>query len=115
MRVALEVAKEQETLSQVAAKHGISPSLAASWRDELLAGADDIFGKARTERERKEQEEAAKRRYDDALKTIGQLTAGRDFLQRSCDDKRIQSGGARQPQVSFRRGSGGRGPASSWA
>ncbi len=46
MRVALEVAKEQETLSQVAAKHGISPSLAASWRDELLAGADDIFGKA---------------------------------------------------------------------
>ena len=59
MKVALEVAKEQETLSQVAAKHGISPSLAASWRDELLAGADDIFGKAGTERERKEQEEAA--------------------------------------------------------
>ena len=85
MRVALEVAKEQETLSQVAAKHGISPSLAASWRDELLAGADDIFGKARTERERKEQEEAAKRRYDDALKTIGQLTVERDFLQRFCD------------------------------
>ena len=86
MRVALEVAKEQETLSQVAAKHGISPSLAASWRDELLAGADDIFGKARTERERKEQVEAAKRRYDDALKTIGQLTVERDFLQRFCDD-----------------------------
>ena len=31
MAVALEVAKEQETLSQVAAKHSVSPSLAAAW------------------------------------------------------------------------------------
>ncbi len=30
MKVALEVEKEQETLSPVAAKHGESPSLAAS-------------------------------------------------------------------------------------
>lgn len=33
-----------------------------------------------------EQEEAAGRRHDDALKTIGQLTVERDFLQRFCDD-----------------------------
>lgn len=81
----MAVAKEQETLSQVAAKHGVSPSLAAAWRDELLAGADSIFGRTKEERERKEQEEAAQRRYDEALKTIGQLTVERDFLQRFCD------------------------------
>ena len=85
MAVALEVAKEQETLSQVAAKHGVGPSLAAAWRDELLAGADSIFGRTKEERERKEQEEAAQRKYDEALKTIGQLTVERDFLQRFCD------------------------------
>lgn len=39
----------------------------------------------RGERERKEQEEAAQRRCDEALKTIGQLTVERDFLQRFCD------------------------------
>ena len=83
MAVALEVAKEQETLSQVAAKHGVSPSLAAAWRDELLVGADSIFGRTKEERERKE--EAAQRKYDEALKTIGQLTVERDFLQRFCD------------------------------
>ena len=55
MKVTLEVEKEQETLSLVAAKHGESLSLAASWKDELLAGADDIFGKARTECASKEQ------------------------------------------------------------
>ena len=47
MAVAMEAAKEQETLSQVAAKHGVSPSLAAAWRDELLAGADSIFGRTK--------------------------------------------------------------------
>ena len=35
MAVALGVAKEQGTLLQVAVKHGVSPSLTPSWRDEL--------------------------------------------------------------------------------
>lgn len=43
MAVALEVAKEQETLLGVAAKHGVSPSLAAAWKYELFAGTDSIF------------------------------------------------------------------------
>lgn len=43
----------REDLSQVAAEHGVGPSLAAEWRDGLLDGADDVFGKTQQERERK--------------------------------------------------------------
>lgn len=87
MRVALEVFKGDKTLSQVASENGISPSLAAEWRDQLLNdGARDVFGKTGGDRERKVREEAAAKEHDELLRTIGQLTVERDFLQRFCDE-----------------------------
>ena len=87
MRVALEVYKGEKTLSQVASENGIAPSLAAEWRDQLLdEGATDVFGKTKQERERKAREEAAAKEHDELLRTIGQLTVERDFLQRYCDE-----------------------------
>ena len=87
MRVALEVYKGEKTLSQVASENGIAPSLAAEWRDQLLdEGATDVFGKTKQERERKAREEAAAKEHDELLRTIGQLTVERDFLQRFCDE-----------------------------
>ncbi|MCH4083819.1 MAG: transposase [Olsenella sp.] len=87
MRVALEVYKGEKTLSRVASENGIAPSLAAEWRDQLLdEGATDVFGKTKQERERKAREEAAAKEHDELLRTIGQLTVERDFLQRFCDE-----------------------------
>ena len=86
MAVALDVVRGEKTLSQVASEHGVAPSLACEWRDRLVASAGDVFGKSKAERERKRAEEAARKRYDDALRTIGQLTVERDFLQRFLDD-----------------------------
>ncbi|QUC02524.1 transposase [Atopobium sp. oral taxon 416] len=67
MAVAIDVVRGEKTLSQVAAEHGVSPSLAAEWRDELPDGADDVSDKTQQERERKRSEEAARRKYDEAL------------------------------------------------
>lgn len=67
MAVAIDVVRGEKNLSQVAAEHGAGPSLAAEWRDELLDGADDVFGKTQQERERKRSEEAARK---------GMLSAG---------------------------------------
>lgn len=86
MAVEIDVARGEKTLSQVAAEHGVSPSLAAEWRDELLDGADDVFGKTQQERERKRSEEVARRKHGEALRKIGLLTVERDFLRRFCDD-----------------------------
>ena len=62
MAVALEAIRGEKTLSQVASEHGVSPSLACEWRDQLVGSAGD-----------------------EALRKIGQLTVERDFLQRFCD------------------------------
>ena len=73
MAAAVDVVTGEKTLSQVAAEHGAGPSLAAEWRDELLDGVDDVFGRTQQERERKRSEEAARKKYDEALRKIGQL------------------------------------------
>ena len=87
MRVALEVYRGEKTLSQVASENGIAPSLAAEWRDQLLSeGAADVFGKTKQDRERRAREEAAAKEHEELLRTIGQLTVERDFLQRFCDE-----------------------------
>lgn len=86
MAVAIEVVRGEKTLSQVASEHGVSPPLAADWRDELLGSADEVFGKTQQARKRKRSEEAAEKRYGEALRTIGQLTVERDFLRRFCDE-----------------------------
>ena len=85
MAVALEVVRGEKTISQVASERGDSPSLVCERRDQLVGSADDVFGRTRQDRERKRSEEAARRKYDEALKTIGQPAVERDFLQRFCD------------------------------
>ena len=85
MAVALEVVRGEKTISQVASERGDSPSLVCERRDQLVGSAGDVFGKTQQDRERRRSEEAARRQYDDALRTIGQPAVERDFLQRFCD------------------------------
>jgi len=83
--VAPGVLRGEKTLAQVAGEHGVAPSLACAWRDQLEQSAGDVFGKARQDRDRKRSEEAAQRKYDEALRTIGQPAVERDFPQRFCE------------------------------
>lgn len=76
MAVALDVVRGEKTLSQVASEHGVSPSLASEWRDELLGSADEVFGKRKQDRERRESEAAASKRYDEALRSGREFEAG---------------------------------------
>ena len=99
MAVATDVLRGDKTLSEVAAAHGVSPSLACERRDQLLDSADAVYGRAGLERERRRQEEATREEHERAKATIGQLTLERDFLRRFCDDHGLgvppQGGGLR--------------------
>ncbi len=77
--VAIDVVRGEKTLSQVAAEHGAGPSLAAEWRDELLDGVDDVFGRTQQERERKRSEEAVRGRCGETRRELGRPAAGRGF------------------------------------
>ena len=48
-KVALEAAKGEKTLSQLASEFGVAPVQISQWKRQLLEGATDLFGRKRRE------------------------------------------------------------------
>ena len=66
----------------IAAEHNLNPNMLRNWKAEFLEHASSMFeGKGKSEREAKRKEAAAKKKREKMLKTIGQLTIERNFLQ----------------------------------
>lgn len=81
-RIVLEVLRGERELGAIAAENGLNPNMVHNWKAEFLENASSIFeehGKA--EREAKRKEAAAAKERNKMLKTIGQLTVERNFLQ----------------------------------
>ena len=74
-RVALEAAKEQESLAQIGQRHGVHPVLVGQWKKKLLERAADAFKGQATDHD-------AERMHDELLKKVGELVIERDFLAR---------------------------------
>ena len=74
-KVALEVVKGNETVSQLAARYEVHPSQIQAWKKSLLAGAAGVFGSGQ---DQKAKQEAAL--IDRLYQEIGQLKVERDFL-----------------------------------
>ena len=75
-RVALEAAKEQETLAQIGKRFGVHPVLVGQWKKQLLERAADVF------RREGASAEVDRTKEDELLKKIGELIIERDFLSR---------------------------------
>ena len=77
-----EVIKEEKELGSIAYENGINPNMLRSWKREFLENASIVFEDAKkAEKEARRKEERLKKETDQMLKTIGQLTLERDFLQ----------------------------------
>lgn len=74
-RVALEAAREDESLAQIGQRHGVHPVLVGQWKKRLLERAAEAFTGDGASVE-------AERAHDELLKKIGELTVERDFLAR---------------------------------
>lgn len=77
-KVALEAIRGEQTLAQLAAKHGIHQTMINAWKKQAIEGMSGVFsGKA-------EAVEAAREGEIDQLHAkIGQLVVERDFLRRA--------------------------------
>ena len=99
-KIVLEVLKEEKELGVIAAENNLNPNMVRKWRKEFLENAESVFeNPTQIEKDfaqlyigqnRKLLEEAPnmdmdmeylKKKQDKMLKTIGQLTLERDFLQ----------------------------------
>jgi transposase-like protein len=81
-KVVLEVLKEESELNAIAAKYELNPNMVRSWRKEFLERASSVFeDPAKAQKEAKRKEAILEKKNTKMLKTIGQLTIERDFLQ----------------------------------
>lgn len=76
-KVVLEILKEQETLSEIAGRHGIHPTQIAKWKRTLVDRAPEIFSEAGRDEAKKREN-----REDDLYKKIGQLQIELDWLKK---------------------------------
>ena len=77
-KIALEALKGEQTVSELAARHGVHPNLITQWKRHAVEGLADVFsgkaGQRDTNHEAQIKELHAK---------IGQLTVERDFLAKA--------------------------------
>ena len=81
-KIVLEVLKEEKELGVIAAENNLNPNMVRKWRKEFLENAESVFENAtQIEKDFQRKEDDLKKKQDKMLKTIGQLTLERDFLQ----------------------------------
>ena len=65
-----------------ASQYNLNPNMVRNWKSEFLENASMIFeNPKKAEKAARRKEEALKKEKETMLKTIGQLTIERDFLQ----------------------------------
>ena len=91
VKLVLEVLREERTLGEIAAANEINPNQLATWRREFLERAPVVFDEPKAVKTRQRMERATEEERGRLLKTIGQLTMERDFLQ-AVQAKREENG-----------------------
>ena len=81
-RIVLEILQGEKELGEIAAENNLNPNMVRNWKREFLENASAAFEPSdKTEKEAKKKAEAQRKEVAQMLKTIGQLTLERDFLQ----------------------------------
>lgn len=74
-KVALEAAKELNTLAELSSKYQVHPVQISKWKQELVEGAANIFSAKKKPDTRNEE-------LDNAYRHIGEITMERDWLKK---------------------------------
>lgn len=80
-KLVIEVLQGEKELNTIAAENSISPNMLRNWKAEFLENASRAFDGSRQAKEARRKEADLKKTQAQMLKTIGQLTLERDFLQ----------------------------------
>lgn len=80
-KIVLEVLQGNKEINAIAAENNLNPNMIRNWRKEFLENASRVFDQTGLEKEAKQKEDSLEQERDKMLKTIGQLTLERDFLQ----------------------------------
>ena len=82
-KVVMQVISGEKTLNDVATEYDINPNLVRKWRGRFEQEAYRAFSATEDEKARERELAEHREEVDDLYRMIGQLTAERDYLQRS--------------------------------
>jgi len=77
-RVAIEALRGEKTIQEIAIAYEVHPNLVATWKKQLLEGADELFEKVGKDKDAA----AAEHRQGELYKQIGQLQVENEFLKK---------------------------------
>jgi transposase len=77
--VALEALKEQETLNQIANRHGVLPVQVSQWKTQLAQSLPEAFARGKKATAREQDFDAERNQL---YRKIGQLEVERDWLKK---------------------------------
>jgi len=81
-QIVLEVLREEKELNTIASEHNLNPNMVRQWKKAFIENASTVFEpSSKVEKENRKKEAALEKKNEQMLKTIGQLTLERDFLQ----------------------------------
>ena len=80
-KVALAALKNEETISELAARFGVHPTMINSWKRALLDGAAEVFDKGNKVRKHNESQ------IEDLYRQIGRLKVENVFFPKSTISK----------------------------
>ena len=78
--IVLELLKEEETLPQIASRHGIHPNLLRTWKAQALAELPTLFADDQSDKRALEAEH--QRQLDELYAEIGRLTTQLAWLKK---------------------------------
>jgi transposase len=78
--IVLELLKEEDTLSQIASRHGIHPNLLRKWKVQALEGLPQLFTDG--EQDKRALESEHQQKLDELYGEIGRLTTQLAWLKK---------------------------------
>ena len=85
-RLVVESLREENTLSEIAAREEISRVQLQNWKKEFLENAGRVFSQSRDGREAQRRIKETQERERDLMAKVGQLTVEVDWLKKKSEE-----------------------------
>lgn len=80
-KIVLAILQGDKEFNVICTENNLNPNMVRKWKSDFLQNAHLAFGAASERKSAQRKEDDLKKKNDQMLKTIGQLTLERDFLQ----------------------------------